>query len=303
MRKKGRGNRLSVWAAIAEHWSAILAVVTTIASFVSAVSWYRVDRDNRLLELKLHQAQAEKEALGASMLKPGFSVQYLVFGGAVYQAVKQGESNPGPLGVIRKTKEARAAYESLYEFPLVDTQLDAHMPPGSIYDFLAKYSAAPLGKHADEDELVALKYTVLVISCFGGSIARDVELVYEERTSAKDAFMFPGSGIRYSDNQIQTTSNAPRQDDDSLFQRTVKSLALGDIEPGHGRIVPIQIGLVPEGVTLEDGSSAYFEVLSSLHLKPTVIRFRTLTGDTIEQPIREQLAIPMPVSDFIDIRG
>ena len=229
----------------------------------------------------------------------------MIFGGAVYDAVKSGDpgnNSNSTFGKIKKNKDANAAYESLYEYPLIETNLDKHMQMDKLDSFLHKYSDKPL-KKIDRDALYAIKYTVLSISCFGGTTAKNVELIYEERTLPKEAFFFPPEGIRYMDSTIQYAKGAPIQADSLPYDKKTRVLRLGDIEPGHGRIIPIQIGRSSDDVFYKDGNPAHFEVISSFHLKPMKIKFTTLSGEVIEQPIREQLEIPMPISDFIDIRG
>lgn len=311
-RNNNRPNNLSVVAKKADNISKVLAVITTLISIFTILFWWKTDSENKILENKLKQTELTlkqltliENELKNAQLKPRFSVLYFIFGGAVYDAIKTGdlgENSKSTFGKIKKNKDAKAAYENLYEYPLIETDIESHMKTNQLNSFLNKYSYEPLKKRG-KDSLNAVKYTVLSIACFGGTTAKDVELIYEERTVPNEAFFFPPEGIRYIDNSIQYAEGAPIQSDVLVYNKKIKSLKLGDIEPGHGRIIPVQIGLAPEDVYYKNGDPVHFEVISSFHIKPLKIKFTTLSGEIIEQPIREQLDIPMPVSDFIDIRG
>lgn len=306
-----------------ESISKIVSIISTLLLIFTTIIWWKTDSENKILDNKIKNLEIQLKNLNVSetalkvseaelknyQLKPRFSVQYMIFGGAVYAAIKEGDINSNDestFGKIKKNKDAKAAFETLYEYPLIETDLYKHMESGDkqIHSFIKKYSSEPLNlKDRIGDYNNALKYTIISISCFGGTTAKNVELVYEERTLKNELFMLPPEGIRYVDNPIQYINGAPIQSESLPYTKKTMTLKLGDIEPGHGRIIPIQVGYSLENVLYKSGDPVKFEIISSFHLKPLKIKFTTLSGEVIEQPIREQLDIPMPVSDFIDARG
>jgi len=303
-----------------DNISKIIASLATVLTIFSSIMWWKSDNENKKLDVQLKRAELKlkdldfriKESgigeaeLKNAQLKPSFSVQYLVFGGAVYESIKNGNLNKftSDFGAIRKTKEAKAAFESLYEFPLLETNLREHSDYNKLDKFIEKYSPQPLRKRTHDEKFDSALFTVVSIACFGGTTAKDVELVYEERFLPNEPFIFPPNGLRYGDNSPTYKPGAPIKSENLNYIRKNKVMKLGNIQPGHGRLIPIELSAHP--VFTHKGEDNYvtrFVAISSFHLKPIIIRYKTLTGEVLEQPIREQLGIPMPMTDFIDIRG
>jgi len=288
--------------------SKIVAIIASVWALATSVMWVKTENINKLLDSKLKGLEIEIKRAGIAetelrnaQLKPSFSVQYLIFGNEVYATISQGyQDYDSATGKNFKNLDAKDAFESLYYFPLVETGVEAQMAIDKIEPFLKKF-IIPRNKKLRVYDAIAWEYTILSLSCYGGTAAKDVELIYEERTFPHEPFIFPPEGHRYREGaHVYYKDGAPVQSEELPYIRKQGVIKLGDIKPGRGRLIPIQVALRPElPHTRTIQYTDFFVAISSYHIKPMKIRYKTLTGEIIEQPIREQLNIPMPISELL----
>lgn len=290
--------------ALGSKFGPLVAALLALTTIVSTLSLWRSDHENKRLQNDLARATIEAESLKQAALKPQFSVQYLALSISVYENVlaNREDKKERPF----QTRAARESYERLWSYPLIDRQIGSGLQSffESRYD-LAKTIAAKeyslaLGEMSEGDWP---NRTVLVLSAFGGSIARDVELIYDDRHILKAPFLPSSSIFEASLIGSDAAKELARQGIKVSSQR--KRLRLGDIAPGDGRMIEIlaKIELPAWESDLGRDREIRREFNSSHYLVPVAIRFRTLAGETIQTPIRAPLNFPVPFSNGVEGLG
>jgi len=213
------------------------AAIMSVVTLISFLALWRINSEKLVLENRLATLSASEASLRLAASQPQFSVQYLRTSSVTWDKLISG-SELKPL-TSRKTRFAVEAAEHMWEYPIIQTHLADSLSDdlfGSSKE-INRELKDEWGSTLADYEVFDINHLLILISAFGGSKARNVRVIYDEYDFVGAKYLFEDYDFTdmFDDDSLQTTVKR-----DNLSLRKIrKSMQLGDIAPGDGRMIEL----------------------------------------------------------------